>query len=179
LARSLALARLALSHPGDSCQPPALVLPPPQHSSHPPALLALFHAPSPALLRSHTPCATPSALCLCTVNSRKVDLPSRLSPRGQRNLTQTLTGPCVQHHACVGGPGDNPPLPQNNQGSHLPRPSDELQALGRTSLRLRKAARDDLMTLGPNEPANTAQQPLRAHKRAPPPKMTHLQHATL
>ncbi|KAG6880757.1 hypothetical protein C0993_004651, partial [Termitomyces sp. T159_Od127] len=63
-----ALARLDLLYPRDLRQPPALVFPPPQHSSHPPALPALLYAPSPALLRSPTPRATPSALCLCTVN---------------------------------------------------------------------------------------------------------------
>ncbi|KAG6864743.1 hypothetical protein C0993_008575, partial [Termitomyces sp. T159_Od127] len=52
-----------------------------RHSRHPST------HPSPAPLRSPTPRATPGALCLCTVNSRKVDSPSRLSPRGQRNLT--------------------------------------------------------------------------------------------
>ncbi|KAG6874345.1 hypothetical protein C0993_000643, partial [Termitomyces sp. T159_Od127] len=60
-----ALARLALLHPRDSRQPLALVLPPPWHSSHPPALPALLYAPSPAPLRSPTPRATPGALCSC------------------------------------------------------------------------------------------------------------------
>ncbi|KAG6880907.1 hypothetical protein C0993_003701, partial [Termitomyces sp. T159_Od127] len=39
----------------------------PRHSSHPPALPALFHAPPPAPLRSPTPRAPPSALCLYMV----------------------------------------------------------------------------------------------------------------
>ncbi|KAG6898589.1 hypothetical protein C0993_005829, partial [Termitomyces sp. T159_Od127] len=108
----LALARLVLSHPWDSRQAPALVLPPPRHLSHPPALPAPFHALFPAPLRSPTPCAAPGALCLYTVNSRKVDSPSRLSPRGQRNLTATPTklvkimpkvGPGVQTSALEGG----------------------------------------------------------------------------
>ncbi|KAG6882147.1 hypothetical protein C0993_011761, partial [Termitomyces sp. T159_Od127] len=68
LARPPALARLTLLHPRDSRRPPALVLHPPWHSSHPPALLALLHAPPPTLLRSSTPRATPGALCLYTVN---------------------------------------------------------------------------------------------------------------
>ncbi|KAG6880710.1 hypothetical protein C0993_005074, partial [Termitomyces sp. T159_Od127] len=62
------LARLILSHPRDSRQPPALVFPPPRHLSHPPAPPALLYAPSPAPLRSPTPRATPGALCSCTVN---------------------------------------------------------------------------------------------------------------
>ncbi|KAG6881567.1 hypothetical protein C0993_000934, partial [Termitomyces sp. T159_Od127] len=59
----------------DSRQPPALVLHPPQHSSHPPALPALFHAPLPTPLRSPTPHTPPGALCLYTVNSCKVVRP--------------------------------------------------------------------------------------------------------
>ncbi|KAG6862934.1 hypothetical protein C0993_000596, partial [Termitomyces sp. T159_Od127] len=52
----------------DSRRPPALVLPPHRHPSHPPAPPAPFHAPFPALLRSPTPRAAPSALCLHMVN---------------------------------------------------------------------------------------------------------------
>ncbi|KAG6882894.1 hypothetical protein C0993_008750, partial [Termitomyces sp. T159_Od127] len=80
----------------DLRQPPALVLHPPRHLSYPPALPALLHAPPPAPLRSpmpHTPLGAP---CLYAVNSRKVDSPSRLSPRGQRNLTGVMVSTMVE-----------------------------------------------------------------------------------
>ncbi|KAG6881908.1 hypothetical protein C0993_012505, partial [Termitomyces sp. T159_Od127] len=52
----------------DSCQPPGLVLHPPRHSSHPPALLALFHAPPPRpTLVSYTSCSSRCSVFVHTV----------------------------------------------------------------------------------------------------------------
>ncbi|KAG6865262.1 hypothetical protein C0993_008179, partial [Termitomyces sp. T159_Od127] len=79
--------------PGTCANPRHSSFPLPGTRPHPPALPALLYAPFPAPLRSPTPRATPGALCSCTVNCRKVDSPSRLSPRGQRNLTEPWAQP--------------------------------------------------------------------------------------
>ncbi|KAG6863737.1 hypothetical protein C0993_010508, partial [Termitomyces sp. T159_Od127] len=79
-----------------SLAPPGLAPTPGPRPSPSPALISPTGATgtlpctTPTLLRSPTPRAPPGALCLYTVNSCKVDSPSRLSPRGQRNLTSTV-----------------------------------------------------------------------------------------
>ncbi|KAG6862726.1 hypothetical protein C0993_001809, partial [Termitomyces sp. T159_Od127] len=100
LARPPALARLILLHPWDSRQPPALVLHPSQHSSHSPALPALPHTlPLPRFGLLHL--ALLLVLCVCVHSDHHIRCsPSRLSPRGQRDLTTAFILPF------------NPPVPQ-------------------------------------------------------------------